>query len=179
MRIEKHAILLALLCLQIGCTEPYRRHRPAPVYGQHSGGAQTAVTTEPLQDTAPLSGEPIELSPVQPRPAPRSSPAVVALLDEAERSSKSGNLEGAVATVERALRIEPRNPHLVYRLAELRLQQGKPRLAEDLAKKSALLSAGNPALKKRCWLLIAEARKLQGNVQGAAEAGSKANRIGN
>jgi len=178
MRIEKTAIFLALLCLLPGCADSYRRHRPAPVYGQHSGGAQTTVTTVPLQDTPLPSEQPIEISPVQPQHVPQS-PAVVALLDEAERSSKSGNLEGAVATVERALRIEPRNPQLIYRLAELRLQQGKPRLAEDLAKKSALLSAGNPGLKKRCWLLIAEARKRQGKVQGAAEARNKANRIGN
>ncbi len=178
MRIHKQAILLTLLFIQLGCADSYRRRGPAPVYGQHSAGAQSTVTTEPLQDAPLLSEQPIEISPVQPRPA-LQSPAVVALLDEAERSSKSGNLEGAVATVERALRIEPRNPQLIYRLAELRQQQGKPRLAEDLAKKSALLSAGNPSLKKRCWLLIAEARKRQGNVQGAAEARNKANRIGN
>ena len=105
------------------------------------------------------------------------SPAVLALVSEAESSSRSGDLESAVVTIERALRIDPRNPTLTYKLAALRLKQSKPRLAEDLAKKAALLSANDKALKKKSWLLISEARRQQKNYNGAKEARLKAEEI--
>jgi hypothetical protein len=94
------------------------------------------------------------------------SPAVLALVSEAETSSRSGDLESAVVTLERALRIDSRNPTLTYKLAALRLKQSKPRLAEDLAKKAALLAADDKALKKKSWLLISEARRQQKNYHG-------------
>lgn len=105
------------------------------------------------------------------------SPAILALVTEADRSSRAGDLDSAVVTLERALRIESRNPLLTYKLAKMRLQQGKPGLAENLAKKSALLSGKNKVLKKRAWLLISEARRLQNNNYGAEEAELKANNI--
>ncbi len=102
------------------------------------------------------------------------SPAVLALVSEAEKNSKAGNLESAVVTIERALRIDSRNPTLTYKLAELRLKQSKPRLAEDLAKKAALLSGKDKSLKRKSWLLISEARRQQKNFYGAKEAKLKA-----
>ena len=105
------------------------------------------------------------------------SPAVLALVNEADRNGQAGDLESAVSTLERALRISPRNPRLTYKLAKLRLRQSKPRLAEDLAKKAALLSASNKRLKKQSWLLIGEARKQQKNFYGAKEARLKADKI--
>ena len=78
-----------------------------------------------------------------------------------------------VAT-ERALRIDSRNPVLTYKLAQLRIKQNKPRLAEELAGKAALLAGNNLELKRKSWLLIAEARRMQQNYQGAQDAKSKA-----
>lgn len=102
------------------------------------------------------------------------SPAVVALLSKADQNYKSGEYDQAVATLERALRIEPRNAKLVYKLAAVRLKQNQPRLAENLAKKAALLAGNNTMIKRRAWLLIAEARRRQGNQFGAKEARQKA-----
>jgi len=105
---------------------------------------------------------------------PAMVPAVVALMSESERNSQAGDLESAVAVLERALRIDPRNPTLTYKLAELRVKQSKPRLAEDLARKAALLAAGDIELKRKSWLLISEARRMQQNYHGAKEAKLKA-----
>jgi cytochrome c-type biogenesis protein CcmH/NrfG len=102
------------------------------------------------------------------------SPAVSALVLAANQNSRSGDLELAAASLERAIRIEPRNANLFYKLAILRLKQEKPRLAEDLAKKSALLAASDNKLKKHCWLLIAHIRETQQNFAGAKEARTKA-----
>ncbi|MGR8934448.1 MAG: tetratricopeptide repeat protein [Gammaproteobacteria bacterium] len=111
-----------------------------------------------------------------PSVAVSGSPAVLALLTDADRNSRSGDLDAAAATVERALRIDSRNPALLYKLAQLRLKQNQPRLAEDLAKKSELYAGNNRELKKDSWLLIARARYLQGDQQGANEARAKASR---
>jgi len=114
---------------------------------------------EPLETFAPLS------------------PAVSALALAANQDSKSGNIESATTTIERAIRIEPRNATLYYKLALLRLKQSKPRLAEDLAKKAALLASNDTHLKKHSWLLIARAREMQGDLKGGKEARAKANKF--
>lgn len=103
-----------------------------------------------------------------------TSPAVVALLSESDRSRKSGDLDSAVVVMERALRIDARNPTLTYKLAQLRLKQSKPQQAEELARKAALLAGNDQELKRKSWLLIAHARQLQQDINGAKEAKAKA-----
>jgi hypothetical protein len=56
----------------------------------------------------------------------------------------------------------------------LRLKQSKPVLAEDLAKKAALLAGKDNVLKKNSWLLIAHAKEMQNDTSGAADARTKA-----
>ncbi len=102
------------------------------------------------------------------------SPAVSALVTAANQSTKSGDIESAAAAIERAIRIDPRNGELLYKLAVLRLKQSKPILAEDLAKKAALLAGKDNTLKKNSWLLIAHAKEMQNDTVGAAEASAKA-----
>lgn len=103
-----------------------------------------------------------------------TSPAVVALLTDADRSVKRGDLNNAVVVTERALGIDARNPTITYKLAQLRLKQGKAPQAEELANKAALLAGGDLELKRKSWMLIAESRNVQHNIQGAREAKAKA-----
>ncbi|WP_150046863.1 MULTISPECIES: tetratricopeptide repeat protein [Methylomonas] len=103
-----------------------------------------------------------------------SPPAVIALLTDADRSRASGDLDAAVFATERALRIDSRNPVLTYKLAQLRLKQNRPQQAEELAGKAALLAGNNSDLKRKSWLLIAEARRIQQNYQGSKDAKAKA-----
>lgn len=122
-----------------------------------------------------MSSAPVPAYAVEDVRLPRSaSPAVIALLTEADRNRAAGDLNAAVVATERALRIESRNPTLTYKLAQLRIKQSKPRLAEELAGKAALLAGSNLDLKRKSWLLIAEARRMQHNYQGAREAQVKA-----
>ena len=102
------------------------------------------------------------------------SPAVGSLVMAANENSQGGNLDSAVASIERAIRIEPRNATLYYKLAVLRLQQSKPRLAEDIARKAALLAVNDNPLKKHSWLLVAKAREQQKNIEGANKAKAEA-----
>ena len=50
-------------------------------------------------------------------------PAVIALLESAEQERQSGKVDIAASTIERALRMEPKNALLWSRLAEIRLAQ--------------------------------------------------------
>lgn len=149
---------------------------PTPAKPEAEAPAPTQQTVKPAPAPPPPPPPPPPPSPpFQPLEtfAPLS-PAVGALVVAANQNSKTGNIESATTTIERAIRIEPRNATLYYKLALLRLKQSKPRMAEDLAKKSALLASGDTRLKKHSWLLIAKAREMQKNYQGAKEARAKA-----
>jgi hypothetical protein len=136
--------------------------------------SQEPEVSEPMQEVVapppPPPFEPLETF------APLS-PAVSALALAANQESQSGNVGSATTTIERAIRIEPRNATLYYKLALLRLKQSKPRLAEDLAKKAALLASDDTQLKKHSWILVARAREMQGDLKGGKEARAKADQF--
>ncbi len=102
------------------------------------------------------------------------NPAVVALLSSAGRQQRGGDLAAAAATVERALRIEPRNATLWHRLASLRLDQKRYQMAAELAAKSNSLVQGDDVLRRNNWRLIARARSALGDSKGARQALQKA-----
>jgi tetratricopeptide (TPR) repeat protein len=101
------------------------------------------------------------------RPAPQisskpTSGTVLALLSQAKQQERSGNPEKAAAVIERALRIEPNNPQLWYRLALLRLQQGKLDLAKSFAAKSMALAQGDEDLQTKNRTIMQQVDLLQG-----------------
>jgi predicted Zn-dependent protease len=85
-------------------------------------------------------------------------------------------MEAAGASLERALRIEPRNPVLWQELARVRLDQGQYRQAENLAAKSNALAGDDKRLRPENWRIIGQARGLLGDVQGAQAAFERAER---
>lgn len=185
-------IILWLSIALNGCSPYYRNQSPAPIYGDpHTNpyANQPVITTYPMERSGETSQPEFDNQSVAPKDEvfysrqetqgieKPFSPAVLALMNEADKNSKEGNLEVAVSTIERAIRIDSRNPTLTYKLALIRLKQSKPRLAEDLAKKAALLAANNRDIKKKSWLLISEARRQQNNYFGAEEAKKKADSI--
>ena len=96
-------------------------------------------------------------------------PAVAARLGSSAR-----DLEAAAASLERAIRIDPRNAILWHHLATIRLAEGEPTEAEQLAAKSNSLAAGNQPLQARNWELIAQARHERGDAAGARAAEQRA-----
>jgi len=196
----KRIVLIFLLPIFItGCAGFYGAQPPAPVYAGHAGKAVAqpkqkkkakkvksaeTVTTEPLKGTDEIKSEPLSatepvqleaLKPFEPFESGTAlSPAVGALILAANKNAQAGDLDSAAVSIERAISIEPRNATLFYKLAALRIRQSKPRLAEDLAKKSALLASDDSMLKKQSWLLIAHAREMQKDFAGAKEAREKA-----
>ena len=115
-----------------------------------------------------------ESSEVAPARLAALNPAIVELLNDANRHSVEGRHDGAAAALERALQIEPQDAALWHRLARTRLDQGRLDLAEALAAKSSSLAAGDPNLQAQNWRVIAKARKKQGDAPGAEAALARA-----
>ena len=118
-----------------------------------------AVPAPPTTETAPPTTEPAPNAEMPPRAAAPQPPAVIALLDNAGRQEKSGKLESAAAILERAVRVDPRNPLVWHRLARVRLAQGQWQAAANMATRSNSLAAGDTDLQRRNAAVIAEARR--------------------
>jgi len=96
--------------------------------------------------------------------------AVRGLAAQAHADLEAGRVAGAAAGLERALRIEPRNPRLWLELARVRLAQGDSRQAESLATRALSFAGGDNRLRAIGWGLISEARQGRGDDAGAMEA---------
>lgn len=137
----------------------------APPSAVPSAVVQPSDTVTPLPAVPPEAG-----SGMAPPPPVSGNRAVVALLERARQEAGSGRRESAGASLERALRIEPRNAWLWHELARLRLTQGQYAQAVSLAQKSNSLAVKERTLQALNWHLIADARIAQGNPAGAAQA---------
>lgn len=113
------------------------------------------------------------------RPAPviSENPAVLGLLEQARADSAENKLQSAVAGIERALRIEPRNPWLWQELATLHLAQGDHAQAESLAARSNSWAGSDAVLRAANWRLIAAARNARGDADGARAASARASEL--
>ncbi|WP_090196002.1 tetratricopeptide repeat protein [Pseudomonas pohangensis] len=158
---------------------------PIQTFPAPSGSAVTAQPVMSGSEPLPVGGYGM---PVVPSSAPVSGiPSggnlsadeqldgpVLALLTTAQQQQGSGDLNGAASSLERAQRIAPREPQVLYRLAEVRLAQGDPAQAEQLARRGLTYAGGRPQLQASLWELIARAREQQGDPQGAAQARERA-----
>jgi len=157
-----------------------------------TGPATSApMTTNPN----PIADEPFDIASMTSTPAATSAPTgiprsgaasgglsadeqldgpVLALLTTAQSQQGSGDFNGAASSLERAQRIAPREPQVLFRLAQVRLSQGDAPQAEQLARRALTYANGRPSLQAELWNTIAQAREKQGDSAGAALARQKA-----
>jgi hypothetical protein len=153
------------------------------------GGALAACGPLPPRETAPREGYPRDGTvPRQAEPPPPgpygyreqggyarspeevSGPAVLNLLDQARAELAAGRADQAVAALETALNIEPRNPFIWQQLAGAHLQQQLPDQAEHKAQRSNSFAHGNPFIEAGNWRVIAAARQARGDLAGGRPA---------
>jgi len=103
--------------------------------------------------------------------------AVIALAKDARSNISAGQLNTAAANLERALRIEPRNPTLWHELARVNLHQGNAAQAAQFAGKSNSFVADNASLRAANWRLIGQALTQTGDQAGADAAFAKAEQL--
>ena len=171
----------------------------SPIQTFPASNAATPITTGPISTgpitPGPVSDEPFDIAAMDrassaakaPTGIPRSTPApgglsadeqldgpVLALLTTAQQQQGTGDFNGASSSLERAQRIAPREPQVLFRLAQVRLAQGDAAQSEQLARRALTYANGRPNLQAELWNIIAQARDKQGDSAGAALARQKA-----
>ena len=106
----------------------------------------------------------------EPRAAREEVAAVAALIETAREAEEARRYGRAAALLERALRVDPRDPRLWARLASVRHGQGRHAEAEALALRSLSLRSGDRGLDAGSWRIVAAARRARGDEEGAREA---------
>ena len=178
-------LLTAVLLLLAGCASVSPTAPQAPVGGvtspQEPGQPGITAPSDTPAQTSPVpggEGAPGGDLPAAPEPPPMppasGNRAVIALLDRAHQDAGAGRPDAASSTLERALRIEPRNARLWYELAQLRLAQGQYAQAISLAQKSNSFAGTQRRLQALNWRVIGEARIAQGNTDAGQKALSRA-----
>jgi tetratricopeptide (TPR) repeat protein len=114
----------------------------------------------PLPDEPSISAEPLP-------PGQSMSAVVQRLLATADQQTRADDIDGAANSLERALRIEPRNAILWNRLADIRFTQRDWQQAIQLAAKSNTLAASDRGLRRQNWYLMATAYDELGDTQSA------------
>jgi Flp pilus assembly protein TadD len=105
---------------------------------------------------------------------PGLPPAAGTLASQAEQQRQTGDYAGAAATLERSLRIAPREAYLWNRLARVRMEQGLSAQAGQLASRSNDLAGAQSTIKQDNWRIIAESRRRAGDSTGAGDAERRA-----
>ena len=116
--------------------------------------------------------------PLNPPPGPATGSSASAPQDEAEAETKSGSAEAvqelvtssrtsrasgdyahALADIERAIRIEPRNPYLWLELGEIHLSRDDPQQAAAMARKAVSVAGADDAAKAAAEELLERASR--------------------
>jgi len=123
----------------------------------------------PNADTAAIVSE-AQSRPESLEVAPLESPAIALLVNQANAAVSDHKLANASILIERALRIEPYNPRLWQRLAEVRVAQQRYLEAEEMAMRSFGQSARVGEWCRRNWLTLRETRRALGDPVEAEKA---------
>ena len=117
-------------------------------------GCTTARLPEPVEPP------PLPSGPESPPPPPArvENAAVAGLLQSSRADADAGRFGSAAASLERALRIEPRNARLWHELARVRLKEGDYAQAESVAARSNTWAGNDNELRAANQRLIQEAR---------------------
>ncbi len=166
MRCLKRYFVLAAVLLLGACAGPLR-DSPAPV-DSRDGQVQDTYSGSGAQVRAYQPPQQVALA--KPQPAR----AVQVLMRRAEDQRRAGDYVAAAASLERGLRIEPRNASLWNKLAHVRLAQQQYDRVEQFAAKSNALVGDDRSLLADNWYLIAQSRAARGDHSGAAKARNQA-----
>ena len=147
--------------------------RPSPRPAPQEPASEPAVAT-PLPDSGPAATPSPSPAPA-PQPQTQQSPAVVALLSDAEQSRDAGDYRAAQGSLQRAQRIAPRDPEVYYSLALTHMELEDYDLAEQVALKGVSVAQGNSYQLRRLWQLLAKIRLRAGDPEGSRQAELKAN----
>ena len=102
------------------------------------------------------------------------NPAVKELTAQAVVAERAGELDQASGFLERALRIEPRDPQVLQQMAEIKLQKKDYQQALNFAVRSYDIGPRVGEICSRNWRTISVAREHLDDVAGANDAEARA-----
>lgn len=102
------------------------------------------------------------------------NPAVKQLTEQASGAEMQGNFDQAGSYLERALRIDPRDPQLLQHMAEVQLQMSNFQQALNFAVRSYDTGPRVGEICSRNWRTIGVAREYLNDSRGANEAEERA-----
>lgn len=174
--MSRSCLAVLLFCLFItacqtrtGTRESWPYPQPAP---REPGQREIPPYGQP-QTLPPQPGE-VDLSSYPRAAEDISGAAVTSLVTQARELLATDRLDQAAATLERALRIEPRNAFVWSLLAQTQLKRANYEQAESVAQKANSLARGNPYVELENWRVIAAARSGRGDAIGALQAQDRA-----
>lgn len=107
------------------------------------------------------------------------NPAVKELTAHAVVAERAGELDKASGYLERALRIEPRDPQLLQHMAEIELQKEDYQQALNFAVRSYDIGPRVGEICSRNWRTISVAKEHLNDVNGASDAEARATKCMN
>ena len=107
------------------------------------------------------------------------NPAVKQLTEQASAAERAGNLDQAGAYIERALRIDPKDPQLLQHMAEIHLQKENYQQALNFAERSYDTGPRVGEICSRNWRTISVAREHLQDKKGASAAEKRASQCMN
>lgn len=165
-------LVLALTACQSLFGPPYSSEpprQPTPQSGTPQPGPGVPTPQQPVPEPVP--------QPPQPQQPPKEfhlSAASAALVKQSRTQSVKGEYPAAIATLERALRIEPSNPLVWIELGQVHLASRNAPQAESMGRKAVALATGVPMVQSTAWRLIGDALRARGKDIEANEAYQRA-----
>lgn len=137
LKITRLLFLFAVMTVVSGCAS------------MGFGGDMAPLKTNPWADQVPYEWPPYQQSDADDLGI---GPAPSALLAEADGHYELGRYDSCAASLERALRLEPRAPVVWYRLAALRASQQDYASANRLSEKASSLTTDQTSPRVTQWL---------------------------
>lgn len=105
---------------------------------------------------------------------PLQNPAVKELLADASNAEQTGDYGQAASYLERALRIQPRDPEILQSMAEVQLQMQDYEQALNFATRSYDIGPRVGEICSRNWRTISVSKEYLGDSKGSVDAEKKA-----
>jgi tetratricopeptide (TPR) repeat protein len=156
IRIKKRSLLVALPVLMLSACAGYT---PVP-------DADQEVETR-VREPASQESEGVQVFPLQ-------NPAVIELLADAGNAETAGDYNQAAVLLERALRIQPRDPEILQQMAEVQLRKQDYEQALNFAVRSYDIGPRVGEICARNWHTISVAREHLKDHNGSEKAEQRA-----
>ena len=170
----KHLLQRAttVLCLLLLAACAARQPPPPPGATQSPADTTDRTVEERVREPAQQQRAGVQVRPLQ-------NPAVKELMSQAQQAESVGDFDTAAVAIERALRIQPRDPELLQQMAEIQLQKKDYQQALNFASRSYDSGPRVGELCHRNWRTMSVAQSALGDSRSANMAEARANDCNN